>query len=182
MAISGFDPERSLEANVGSRPFPTLRGTTPGLGVLRVRFRTGSQCPGSTHCGLRRRLAGRRLLNGLLLPGGRNSTRPGFELGFGQEAKSCLAPREINADVQQGVGTSTRAGKFHDRDDAVRLPGHQGHGTSRAVVGCDIDAKNQIARADSVAQSFLLTLRGRLGLDARRAKNRSLRSAFNAFA
>src|ERR1700761_8821951 len=53
----------------------------------------------------------------------------GLRLGFGlgQEAEARLAPREINAYIQQGIGTPAWAGKFHDRDNAVSLPDLQGH-------------------------------------------------------
>jgi len=77
-------------------------------------------------------------------------------LGFGlrQEAEARLAPREINAYVQQGIGTPAGTGKFHDRKNAVGLPGSQGHWPASDMVRGGIDAQNKIAGADSVAHSF----------------------------
>jgi len=51
-----------------------------------------------------------------------------------------LAPREINADIQQSIGTPAWAGKFHDGENAVGLPGTQGHRLARDVVRRGIDA------------------------------------------
>jgi len=92
--------------------------------------------------------------NRLLLPGRRYTARPGLGPGLGQESEAGLAPREIDADIQQRIGTSAWAGKFHDRDDTVGLPGYEGHRPSRGVVRGGIDAENQIAGADSVAHRF----------------------------
>ena len=61
-------------------------------------------------------------------------------LGFGQEAEACLAPREINADIQQGIGTPAWAGKFHDGENTVCLPGYQRHRPAGGMVRRDIDA------------------------------------------
>ena len=92
--------------------------------------------------------------NRLLLFGRRYAARLGLGLGLGQESEARLAPPEIYAYIQQSIGTSAGAGKFHDRDDTVGLPGHQGHRPARGMVRGDIDAENKITRADSVAHSF----------------------------
>jgi len=78
--------------------------------------------------------------NRLLLLGRRYAARLALRLGLGQESEARLAPGEINSHIQQSIGTSAWAGKFHDRDDAVGLPGHQRHRPSRDVVRGDIDA------------------------------------------
>jgi hypothetical protein len=78
--------------------------------------------------------------NRLLLLGRRNEARLGLGFGLGQEAEAGLAPREINTYVQQSIGTSAWAGKFHDRGDTVGLSGYQGHRPSRDMVRGDIDA------------------------------------------
>jgi len=51
-----------------------------------------------------------------------------------------LAPPEINAYIQQSIGTPAWAGKFHDRKNTVGLPGSQGHRPSRGMVRGGIDA------------------------------------------
>src|SRR5260221_13858168 len=78
--------------------------------------------------------------NPLLLLRCRNAARLALGLGLGQEPEARLTPREINADIQQSIGTSARAGKFHDRDDAIGLPGDQGHRQSSGMIWGDIDA------------------------------------------
>ncbi|MGZ5933642.1 MAG: hypothetical protein ACXWLV_02935, partial [Rhizomicrobium sp.] len=55
--------------------------------------------------------------------------------GLGQEAEARLAPREINADIQQSIGTPAWAGKFHDRDNTVGLPTRRGTGLPVAWFG-----------------------------------------------
>src|SRR4029077_1567309 len=74
-----------------------------------------------------------------LLPSG-DTTTLGLELGLGQEPEASLAPSEIHTDVQQCIGTSARAGKFHHRQDTIGLAGDQGHGLARDMVRGDIDA------------------------------------------
>ena len=61
--------------------------------------------------------------NPLLLFGRRNA--PVFCLRFrlGQETEASLAPREINAYIQQRIRTPTWASKFHDGEYTVGLPG-----------------------------------------------------------
>ncbi len=61
-------------------------------------------------------------------------------LGLGIQPETGLAPCEVNADVQQSIGTSTRAGKFHDRQDTIGLASDEGHRLSRDMVRRDVDA------------------------------------------
>jgi hypothetical protein len=86
----------------------------------------------------------------------RNAARPVPGLGPGpwQKPEARLAPREVNAHIQQGIGTSAWARKFHDRDDSVGLASHEGHRPSRHMVRGDIDAQNEVARANSIAHDF----------------------------
>jgi hypothetical protein len=67
-------------------------------------------------------------------------TRLGFESGLGHEPKAGSAPCEVNTDVEQGVGTSTRARKFQDSSDRAGLAGYERHGLSGDVVWGGIDA------------------------------------------
>jgi len=78
--------------------------------------------------------------NPLLLFGHRRPA--GLCLGFrpGQEAEARLAPREINAYIQQSIGTPTGAGELHDCDNTVGLPDSQGHWPSCGMVRRGIDA------------------------------------------
>ncbi len=91
------------------------------------------------------------LSHGLFPFGRRDAARPGLGLGLWQEPEACLAPCEVDAHVQQRIGPSARACKFHDRDDAVGLAGYEGHGSSCGVVRGGIDAKNEVARSNSIA-------------------------------
>ena len=90
----------------------------------------------------------------LLLFGHRSA--PGFYLcfGLGQEAKAALAPREINADIQQRIGPPAWAGKIQDGEHTVGLSGDQRHWPPRNMVRGGIDAKHKIARSDCVAHDF----------------------------
>lgn len=97
---------------------------------------------------------GGSLPNRFLFLGRRYAARLGFRLGLGQEPESRLAPSPIDADIEQGVGTSAWAGKIHDRDDTVGLPGLQRDRPTRDVVRGGIDAENEVARTDSVTHSF----------------------------
>src|SRR6185369_10146857 len=81
-----------------------------------------------------------RSANRFLLLGSRNSARPGLGLGFWQQSEARLAPREVNAHIEQSIGTSARAGKFHDREHTVGLSGLEGHRPSRGMVWGGIDA------------------------------------------
>jgi hypothetical protein len=92
--------------------------------------------------------------NPLLLSGRRSPACLCLGFGLGQEAEARLAPREINAYIQQSIGTPAWTGKFHDRDNTVGLPDSQGHRPARGMVWRGIDAENEIARSDSVAHSF----------------------------
>jgi hypothetical protein len=92
--------------------------------------------------------------NPLLHFGHRSAAGPCLGFGLGQEAKARLAPGEINAYIQQSIGTPAWAGKFHDLDYTVGLPDSQGHRPARGMVRRSIDAENEIARSDSVAHSF----------------------------
>jgi len=78
--------------------------------------------------------------NSLLLFGHRSPAGLCLGLGLGQEAEARLAPREIDAYIQQGIGTPAWADKFHDRDNAVGLPHSQGHWPARGMVRRGIDA------------------------------------------
>jgi hypothetical protein len=78
--------------------------------------------------------------NRFLFSGRRNPACLFLGSGLGQEAEARLAPREINAYIQQSIGTPAWAGKFHDRDNTVGLPGSQGHRPSRGMVRGGIDA------------------------------------------
>jgi hypothetical protein len=78
--------------------------------------------------------------NRFLLFGRRNAAGLCLGFGLGQEAEARLAPREINAYIQQSIGTPAWAVKFHDRDNTVGLPRSQGHGPSRDMVRGGIDA------------------------------------------
>ena len=80
------------------------------------------------------------LSNRLLLFGRRYAARPGLGLGLGKQSEARLAPREVDADIHQGVGTSAWAAKFHDRDDAVGFSGSQGRRPARGMVRGGIDA------------------------------------------
>src|SRR3974390_3349368 len=75
----------------------------------------------------------------------RNAARlfPGLGLGPWQEPEAGLAPGEVNAHIQQSIGTSAWACKFHDRDDSVGLARYEGHGHPRYMVWGDINAKNE---------------------------------------
>jgi hypothetical protein len=92
--------------------------------------------------------------NRFLLLGSRNAARLFLGFGFWQQAKACLAPCEVDSHIEQGVGASAGAGKFHDVDNAVRLSGAQRHRLSRHMVWRGVDAENQIATADSVTHSL----------------------------
>ena len=89
--------------------------------------------------------------NRFLLLRCRNPTRFCLCFGLGQEAEARLAPREIDAHVQQSIGTPAWAGKFHDCEDTVGLSDSQRHRPSCGMVRRGVDAQNQITRADSVA-------------------------------
>ena len=65
-----------------------------------------------------------------------------------------MAPGEINADVEQSIGTSTRTREFHDCRDRIGLAGDERHWLSGDMVWRGIDAKNQIAGPDSIAHGF----------------------------
>ncbi len=94
------------------------------------------------------------LSNRFLLLRRRNLARLFLGLGLGQETEARLAPRIIDADIQQSIGTPAWAGKFHHRVDSVRLSGVQGHRPSRDMVRGCANAENKIARADGVAHSL----------------------------
>jgi hypothetical protein len=81
-----------------------------------------------------------RSSNPLLLFGRRRPAGLCFGFRLGQEAEARLTPREIDAYIQQSIGTSAWAGKFHDRDDTVSLSGSQGDRPSRDMVRGGIDA------------------------------------------
>jgi hypothetical protein len=85
--------------------------------------------------------------------------RFGFELGLRQKPKARLAPREVNADIEQSVGPPAWAGKFHDRTDSIGLAYNERDLLSRDMVWSGVDAQNQIAGADSVAHG-MHSLRG----------------------
>ena len=78
--------------------------------------------------------------NPFLLFGHRSPAGLCLGFGLGQEAEARLAPREINAYVQQSIGTPAWAGKFHARQDTVGLPDLQGHWPARGMVRRGIDA------------------------------------------
>src|SRR6185437_8188071 len=104
--------------------------------------------------GFRRPLKGGHSSNPLLLFGRRSPAGSCLGFGLGQEAEARLAPREIDAYIQQGIGTPAWAGKFHDRENTVGLPDLQGHRPARGMVRRGIDAQNEVARSDSVAHGF----------------------------
>ena len=83
-----------------------------------------------------------------------------------------MAPREIDADIQQSIGTSAWAAKFHDGENAVGLPGSQGHRPARGVVRRGIDAQNEIAGSDRVAHSFHPLPREKIRPGPERGKDR----------
>ncbi len=78
--------------------------------------------------------------NPLLHFGYRNPAGLCLGFGLGEEAEARLAPREINAYIQQGIGTPAWAGKIHDRDNTVGLTDSQGHRPSCGMVRRGIDA------------------------------------------
>jgi hypothetical protein len=94
-----------------------------------------------------------RSANRFLFLGSRDSARLGLGLGLWQETEACLAPREADTYIEQRIGSSAHAGETQDPEDAVGLPGLEGHRPSPTMVWGGIDAQNQIARADSVAHS-----------------------------
>ncbi len=61
--------------------------------------------------------------NPLLLLGRRNTPGSGLHFGLGQETEASPAPPEIDAYIQQRIGTPTWAGKFHDGEHTVGLSG-----------------------------------------------------------
>jgi hypothetical protein len=77
--------------------------------------------------------------NRFLLFGRRSPAGLFLGFGLGQEAETRLAPREINAYVQQSIGTPAWAGKFHDLENAVGFTGSQGHRRSGDMVRGGID-------------------------------------------
>src|SRR5579859_409586 len=81
-----------------------------------------------------------RSAHGFLLLRSPNSARSDLGLGSRQKSKARLAPREIDADIEQGVRAPAGAGKLHDRDDAIGLPGLEGHWPSRDMVWSSVDA------------------------------------------
>lgn len=76
----------------------------------------------------------------LFLFGRGNTACPRFGFGLGQKPEARLTPREIDAHIQQRIGTPARADKIHDREDPVGLPGYERHRHSRGMVGGGIDA------------------------------------------
>src|SRR6185312_1580062 len=60
-----------------------------------------------------------------LLLGRRHPARPGLGFGLWQQPEARLTPREVNAHVEQCIGTSARAGEVHDRDHTVGLSGSE---------------------------------------------------------
>jgi len=69
----------------------------------------------------------------------------------------------LDAHIQQGIGPSAWACKFHDRGDTVDLASYERHRPSRGMVRGDIDAQNEVAGANSVAHSFHPSHRGKIG-------------------
>ncbi len=65
-----------------------------------------------------------------------------------------MAPGEVDADIQQRIGSSARTRKFHDRRDRIGLAGDKRHSLARHMVRRDIDAKHQIAGPDSITHGF----------------------------
>ena len=101
-----------------------------------------------------RKTLARRSPNPFLLLGCRNPPGFAFHFGLGQETKAGLAPREIDADIQQRIGTPAGTGKFHDGEHAVGLSGLERHRPARHMVRGGSDAKNKIAGSDCVAHGF----------------------------
>ncbi len=62
--------------------------------------------------------------NSLFLFGYRSTTSLFLRFGLWQKTKACLAPRKINTYIEQGIGTTTWTGKFHDTENAVGLSGY----------------------------------------------------------
>jgi hypothetical protein len=147
VSINGFGagPDQGLEHPLGKRveAKPKL-GSLGKATLVRDVARGGRPAESVAGCSSNR----------LLLLGRRYAARLGLGLGLGQESEARLAPPEINAYIQQSIGTSAWAGKFHDRGDTVGLPGSQGHRPPRCMVRGGIDAQNQITGADRVAHSF----------------------------
>jgi hypothetical protein len=56
-----------------------------------------------------------------------------------QQPEARLTPRELNAHIEQGIGTSAGTGKLHDRHDTVSLSRSEGHGSASAVMRAGID-------------------------------------------
>ena len=84
----------------------------------------------------------------------RNGARFLLRLWFGQEAEAGLAPGEVDADIEQRVGSSAGAGEVHHGEDDIGLAGLQRHRPARHMVRRGIDAKNEIAGSDCVAHGF----------------------------
>jgi len=140
--VSAFHLSRPFgEAAAGNGLHITrLRPTSPLAASHEVRHGAGSSTGRSSDL--------------LLLFGHRSPAGLCLGLGLGQEAEARLAPREIDAYIQQRIGTPAWAGKFHDRNNTVGLANSQGHRPARGMVRRGIDAENEIARSDSVAHSF----------------------------
>lgn len=87
----------------------------------------------------------------LLLAGSRDPARRALGLGLWEQSETRLTPRELDAHIEQGIRPAAGTRKLHDRQYTVRLSRSERHGSASAVMRAGIDAKNQIARADSVA-------------------------------
>jgi hypothetical protein len=65
--------------------------------------------------------------------------RRALGLGLWQQSETRLTPRELNAHIEQGIGTPAGAGKLHDRQNTVSLSRSEGHGSASAVMRAGID-------------------------------------------
>jgi hypothetical protein len=122
---------------------PVLQSTARDSATRLPKCACNSEPPPAREITLQGRagLSLRRLLsNCLFLFGRRYAARPGLGPGLWQESEARLAPPVINTYIQQSIGTSAWAGKFHDRNDPVGLPGLQGHRPTRGMVRGGIDA------------------------------------------
>jgi hypothetical protein len=126
----------SASAPDPSRAFAEIAG---GNGFRAMRRRLITPSAASHEVGIRPNQSGHSS-NPLLLFGHRNAAGLCLGLGLGKEAEACLAPCEINAHIQQCIGTPTRAGEFHDGEYTVGFPGSQRHRPARDMVRRGIDA------------------------------------------
>ena len=56
-----------------------------------------------------------------------------------------MAPCEIDADIDQGVGTPAWAHKGQDAINGIGFALHEGHRLTRDMVGTCVDAEDEIA-------------------------------------